>query len=185
MALSSMWQRLYLALLAVLLVAAIAAGVTFLVRKSASPGLEVIIPTATATPETKAYISGAVRSPGVYTMEADERLTDLVRKAGGALEDADLDRVNLAQQVSDQEHFYIPRYGEEMPTPGDGRIDINTASLELLKTLPGIGDVKAEAIIAYRKDSGLFQTVDDLMNVDGIGTVTYENLRDLITIRNR
>jgi len=183
MTLSSMWQRLYLALLAVLLVAAIAAGVTFLVRRSASPGLEVIIPTAT---ETKAYISGAVRSPGVYTMEADERLTDLVQKAGGALDDADLDRVNLAQRVRDQEHFYIPRQGEELPTPtpGDGRIDINTASLEQLKTLPGIGEVKAEAIIAYREANGPFQMLDELMNVDGIGPVTYENIRDLIATRN-
>ena len=178
-----MWKHLYMVLLAVLFVAAIGGGIALLVRGNASPGIGIVVPTATATPEIRAYISGAVHTPGVYTISEDERLIDLVQKAGGALEDADLDRVNLAQRVGDQEHCHIPRYGEELPTPtpGDGRIDINAATLEQLKSLPGIGDVKAKAIIDYREANGHFQTTDELMNVDGIGTVAYQNLRSLIT----
>jgi competence protein ComEA len=178
-----MWKRLYVALLAVFFVAAIGGGIALLILGNTSPGIEIIVPTATATPETRAYISGAVHTPGVYTISEGERLIDLLQKAGGALEDADLDRVNLAQWVRGQEHCHIPRFGEVLivPASGDGRININAAPLEQLKSLPGIGDVKAEAIIDYRETNGPFLTTDELMNVDGIGTITYQNLRSLIT----
>ena len=177
------WQRLYQVLLVVLLVAAVSGGVTFLVRRSAPPGVEVLIP----TPEARAYISGAVVSPGVYIMPADGRLADLVELAGGALEGADLGAVNLAQRVRDQDHFHIPRIGEVTPLaqPGSDRIDINTASLELLDTLPGIGPALARAIVDYREDNGPFETPDELINVQGIGPATYEKLRDLITVEGR
>lgn len=181
------WQRLYQVLLAVLLVAAISGGVTFLVRRSAPPGVEVLIPTPTPTEETRAYISGAVGSPGVYTVPAEGRLADLIELAGGAVEGADLDAVNLAQRVRDQDHFHIPRIGEVTPLaqPDPGRIDINTASLEQLDTLPGIGEVKAKAIVYYRELNGPFETIDELMNVEGIGPATYEKLCDLITVGGR
>jgi len=178
---------LYQALLVVLLVAAVSGGIAFLVRRSAPPGVEVLIPTPTPTEEARAYISGTVASPGVYTVPAEARLADLLQMAGGAQEGADLDAVNLAQRVRDQDHFHIPRIGEVTPLaqPGDGRIDINSASLELLDTLPGIGEVKAKAIVDYRERKGPFETTDELMNVEGIGPATYEKLRDLITVGGR
>ena len=181
------WQRMYQLLLVVLLVAAVGGGVAFLVLRSAPPGVEVLMPTPTPTREARAYISGAVASPGVYTVPAGARLADLLELAGGALEGADLDAVNLAQRVRDQDHFHIPRIGEVTPliTPEPDKININTASLELLDTLPGIGEVKAKAIVHYRERNGPFETTDELMNVEGIGPATYEKLRDLITVGGR
>jgi len=173
---------MYQLLLVVLLVAAVSGGVAFLVRRSAPPGIEVLMP----TPEARAYISGAVASPGVYTVPAEARLADLVELAGGAVEGADLGAVNLAQRVNDEDHFHIPRIGEVTPlASGPGRIDINSAPLEELDTLPGIGEVKARAILDYREHNGLFETTDELMNVEGIGPATYEKLRDLITVGGR
>lgn len=184
MRLSPIWYRLYRVLLVVLVIVAVSGGIAFLVRRTVSPGVEIVIPTATPTVDARAYITGAVRSPGVYTVKQGERLADLVEKAGGALEEADLDRVNLAQSVEDEDHFYIPRRGEELPTatPGGGRININSASVEVLMALPGIGEVKAKAIVDYREQNGPFQTTDELMNVSGIGPATYENIHDLITV---
>ncbi len=181
---SPTWHRLYQVLLVVLVIVAVSGGIAFLVRRTVSPGVEIVIPTATPTVEARAYISGAVGSPGVYAVEQGERLADLVEKAGGALEEADLERVNLAQSVKDEAHFHIPRRGEELPTatPGSGRIDINTASVEALMALPGIKEAKAQAIVDYREQNGPFQTTDELMNVSGIGPVIYENVHDLITV---
>lgn len=178
------WQRLYQLLLTVLLVAAVSGGVAFLARRSVPSGVEVLIPTPTPTQEAKAYISGAVVSPGVYPVPAGARLADLVEMAGGPLENADLGAVNLAQRVRDEDHFHIPRIGEVTPVArtSPGKIDINTASAEELETLPGIGETLARAIVDYRERNGPFQTTDELMNVERIGPATYEKLRDLITV---
>jgi len=180
----SWWKRSYIVLLAALFIAAVAMGMALLMRRSTSPGLELVLPTSTPTPDARAYVSGAVGAPGVYLVQPDDRLADLVERAGGALDDADLSRVNLAQRVQDQDHFHIPRVGEVLPTPTAGKIlvNVNTASVQELTALPGIGEVKAGAIISYRESRGPFQAKDELMNVDGIGPSTYEGLRDLITV---
>jgi len=180
----SWWKRFYVVLLAALLIAAIATGTALLVRHGTSPGLELVLSTSTPTPDARAYVSGAVGVPGVYLVQPGDRLGDLVERAGGALDDADLSSVNLAQRVQDQDHFHIPRVGESLPapTPGKTLLNVNTASMQELMTLPGIGEVKAKAIVACREGQGPFQTIDELMNVDGIGPSTYEGLRDLITV---
>ena len=167
-----------------LLTAAIAGGVFTLVRQPSPGSVEVLLPTPTPEPEIKVYINGAVRQPGVYQVDGGDRLADVVTLAGGLTEDADPTRVNLALLVKDEAHFYIPRPGEPLPTPslGTARVNINTASAEELQTLYGIGEQKASDILEYRQQNGPFLRVEDLLKVNGIGSKTLEDLRELITV---
>lgn len=174
-----MARNAYLFLLLVLFLAALSGGVLLLLRHTSRPAVEVLPPAAR---ELKVYISGAVASPGVYSLREGDRLEDALRAAGGPLEDADISRVNLALRVKDQDHFHIPRVGEALAPSTGGKIDINTAPVELLETLPGIGRVKAQAIVRYREEKGPFRSVEELLNVEGIGPVTYERLRELVTV---
>lgn len=141
--------------------------------------------------ESKAYVTGAVERPGLYTIREGDRLADLIDLAGGITEDADMQAVNLAVRVKDQDHWTVPRVGEPTVVPSDddsvdeatGKVDINTADAELLETLPGIGEARAEAIIRYREEHGQFKHVDDIVAVPGIGSSTLEGLRDLVEVR--
>jgi competence protein ComEA len=153
-----------------------------------------------ADSQLRIYISGAVLNPGVYALQAGDRLVDGLAVAGGATEDADLSQVNLARRIRDEEHYHIPRVGESLPpvsttTDGlllsptlasaqtsKGLIDLNTATVDLLVTLPGIGPVKAMAIVDYRNQNDGFRSIEDIINVPGIGTATYENIRHLVTV---
>ena len=142
------------------------------------------------------HVCGAVNDPGVYYLEGGSRVYEAVEMAGGLLEDAAQEYVNLARELSDGEQIYIPTYEEaseqglEIGSAGsstdssasDGLININTATSEELQTLPGIGQTKAEAIIAYREDNGDFSSIEDITNVSGIGESTYENIKDYITV---
>lgn len=145
----------------------------------------------------KVDVKGAVSKPGVYTAQLGERVIDLVERAGGFLDDADQTKINLSQKVSDEMVIYVPIVGEDVETVeqmanfsqptekasnSDGKVNINHADSAMLQTLPGIGAGKAEAIIEYRETNGPFQTVEDLMNVSGIGEKTFEKLKDSITI---
>ena len=145
-------------------------------------------------------IKGAVKNPGVYQAEADMRVIDIIDLAGGLSETADADTVNLSQRVADQMVIYIPAIGEEADRPitvaenplaeqesgngvtGTEKVDINTADAVLLQTLNGIGEKKAALIIAYREENGSFQTIEDIMEVSGIGEKTFEGLKNLITV---
>ncbi|MBI4282764.1 MAG: ComEA family DNA-binding protein [Chloroflexi bacterium] len=169
----------------VLFIAAFGGGVFTLVRQSSPVPVEILLPTATPQPEIKVYVNGAVHSPGVYAASEGDRLEDILLLAGGLTEDADPVRVNLALRVSDEAHFYIPSIGEAVPTssPVPGKLDINAASVEELQTLPGIGPVKASAIVKYRQENGPFTRVEDLLLVPGIGPKTLEDLREFITVR--
>jgi competence protein ComEA len=149
-------------------------------------------PEATATPcPLRVYVSGAVQQPDVYTLPPGSIVKDAILAAGGATDDADLDRINLALAVTDGQHIYVPRAGEENPpieppsaqaAPG-GKININTADLAALESLPGIGPVMAQRIMDYRKTHGPFAEVEDIMDVSGIGPSTLEQIRDLITTK--
>ena len=107
--------------------------------------------------------------------------------AGGTTEQADLSQVNLALRVQDEDHFHIPRLGENLDAEGanggDGLLDLNQASAAELATLPGIGPVKAQAIVDYRQEHGPFQRMEDLLLVSGIGSTTLEEVRDLVAVR--
>lgn len=155
------------------------------------------------------YVTGEVVNPGVYTVSAGERLTNVVELAGGATENADLDRINLAAYVSDAAHYRIPAIGET----GDGTantaggdtavsdgtgtandeaaavcavpVNINTATAECLETLPGIGSVRAQSIVAHREQAGPFVTTDGITAVSGIGDGIYGRVADMITVNSR
>ena len=170
-----------------LIFVAIAAGLVLFVKNytNDSPGVEILLPTDTPPAEIQVYISGAVASPGVYRLTDGDRLADAVELAGGATEDAVLSQVNLARQLKDEDHFHIPKVGEaEQNLNGTGEvnslIDLNTASVSQLETLPGIGPVRAQAIVDYRETNGLFEAIEDVINVRGIGNATYESIRDVI-----
>ncbi len=179
-------NSVYRVALVLLTLAALAGGVFFVVRATSSgPALEILLPTPTSTPELRVYVSGEVHNPGVYTLASGDRIVDALEAAGGATQNADLSRVNLAQRVRDQDDFLIPSLGLE--ASGDtadavAKINLNSASLEKLISLPGIGPVRAQAIVAYREANGPFVRVDQIMAVEGIGPATYEAVRDLVTV---
>jgi competence protein ComEA len=168
-----------------LLIAALGGGIFTLVRRSSPGSIEVLLPTSTPQPEIKVYINGAVRKPGVYLVYVEDRLEDVLVMAGGLTEDADPARVNLALRVRDEAHFYMPRIGEAIPTtsPVSGKLNINTASVEELQALPGIGVVKASDIVKYRQENGPFSREEDLLLVPGIGPNILEDLLEFITVR--
>jgi competence protein ComEA len=159
------------------------------------------LPTARPTPSPSppplvVYVSGAVVQTGVYALAPDARVADALAAAGGATPDANLDHINLARRIHDEEHVHIPRHGEPTqpaPTPllahtsppagsATGKVNINTASAAELDALPGIGPSYAERIVAYRESNGPFAQIEDIQNVPGIGPVTFEQIRDLITV---
>lgn len=150
------------------------------------------LPTATATPgPVRCHVVGAVNNPGVYTLPPAARVQDAISAAGGPGEDADLEQVNLATIVQDQQQIIIPAQGAaaDPSTTGTDQekdapaiIDINTADNEMLQTLPGIGPALSARIIDYRNANGPFETIEDLLAVKGIGEKTLEKLRPWITI---
>lgn len=163
-----------------------------MVRQSAADdAIEIVLPIATPVVEAKlkAYVSGAVQTPGVYTLGEGDRLLDLIGLAGGALNEAELSGINLAVKVSDEDHWHIPQIVEAMPeqvsisADRSGRVDLNSASLDALVTLPGIGSTKANSIISYRDQHGPFPSVDVLMEVKGIGRSTLSSLDGLVVAR--
>ena len=142
------------------------------------------------------HICGAVDKPGIYLLEPGSRLYQAVEAAGGFAECAGEEYLNLADTLSDGEKIYIPTIQEaeeeNLPkhtresgvteTVNASRVNINTASAELLCTLPGIGEGKAENIIAYREDRGRFQAIEDIMKVDGIKAGLFQKIKDKIEV---
>lgn len=139
-------------------------------------------------PETEAeilvHVCGAVHVPGVYRMAADARVYQAVEAAGGFLEEAQTGAVNLAAGLTDGQQVWIPEEGETavgMAQAADGKISINRATKDELMQLPGIGESRAEAIIAYRTENGNFLRPEDIMLVPGIKEAAYAKLKDRIT----
>ena len=147
------------------------------------------------------HICGAVKSPGVYALPAGSRLGEAVEAAGGLLPEACQDYCNLAQIVSDGMQYRIPTedealeggislaglpetaQGDQSAYDSQGLLDINLATAAELMELPGIGQTRADAIIAYRDDHGAFACKEDIMQVTGIKGATYEKIEDYITTR--
>ena len=123
-------------------------------------------------------------------MKSGDRVKDALDAAGGLTDEADSQKVNLAQRVEDQMVIVVPKVGEEATeipagvmskeAAKDGKVNINTATVEELKTLKGVGEKKAEAIIEYRKKNGSFKTKEDLMKVRGIGKKLFESFQERI-----
>lgn len=137
-------------------------------------------------------ISGAVNSPGVYKANEKTRLFQVIEKAGGLSEDADIDAVNQASFVKDGDKILIPSKSQSSDSQegssggdegitADGKVNLNKATKEQLMSLNGIGQVMADRILEYRGTSR-FESVEDLKSVKGIGTVTFNNLKDHVTV---
>ena len=135
-------------------------------------------------------VKGAVKHPGVFETTKDKRVKDLIEEAGGLLEDADTSTLNLSQKVKDQMVIYVLKHGEKpkqisysgtSSSSGDV-ININTANLEQLMKISGVGKTKAEAIISYREKNGDFKKKEDITKVHGIGKATFEKIKDKIEV---
>lgn len=133
------------------------------------------------------YVSGWVATPGVVEMAEGAIVADAIAAAGGAIEGALLDEVNLARPLVEGDHLQIPGPGESMTATGggegeDGLIAINHADASTLEDLPGVGPVLAERIVAHREANGPFATVEDLLEVPGIGEAKLAAMRDSISV---
>lgn len=198
----------WLTLLTGVLIGLLAAGLILLISLP-DQGNPIILnpaPTITATaypkptqtpPAIYVLIKGEVSQPGEYEIEKDSRLSDLIKLAGGLTNKADTLRVNTVLMVRDGDYFFIPTVDEIIPetarnAPGNNPfgnntffeypIDLNTASQAELESLPGIGPAKANDIIGFREKFGGFNSIDDLLNVPGIGQMTLETIRELIKV---
>ena len=185
-------KTITLFILVALLIASLSAGIGMLVkaRDGKGPGLEILLPTNTVPPQMKVYVSGRVAAPGVYALKEGDRLVDAIAAAGGPEEGARLGCINLALRVFEQDHFQVPGPGDPCQSspaaaeaaPDDSRIDLNTASPELLEDLPRIGEALARAIVAHREANGPFSSTEQVMDVIGIGTGIYKGIRDMVYV---
>jgi len=157
-------------------------------------------PATTVATEIVVHVAGEVARPGVYRLDPAARVDDAVAAAGGPTAGADHARVNLAAPLADGERVFVPAVGQQVPevavgstpstpTAPDGGgagaavpVNVNTASLEELDTLPGVGPATAQAIIDHRTQHGPFSSVDQLLDVRGIGDAKLAELRDRVTV---
>ena len=149
------------------------------VSSSPSPAVSLIVD-----------VAGAVHQPGVYEFAEGDRVIDAIERAGGSIPKADLSLLNLAAPLADGTQILVPKAGPPgagvpggaAPGSTSGLININSASTTELESLSGIGEVLAATIVEYRDQNGPFTSVDDLMDVSGIGPATLEEIRDQVTV---
>jgi competence protein ComEA len=193
----SLSRRQLLAGAAVAVVLLILAG-RLLLRPGASASVRVapVVPAAAvASPSAAAKavvvdVVGAVRRPGLYRLTEGARIADALDRAGGATPRAQLELVNLAAPIADGEQIVVPRRGAAAPTAAGGSgtasgtptgpVHLNTATLEQLDALPGVGPVTAQKILDYRQEHGAFGSVDELDAIPGIGPARLGQLRELV-----
>jgi competence protein ComEA len=151
-----------------LVVVIVIGGIVFWSRYSGSQSIEI---TLSSEPEWQGtvYIGGMVNNPGFYPVKAGDSLQSVIQAAGGTINAADLSGLKI----------YVPQIGEKTQPQ---KVDINRAEAWLLEVLPGIGEVKAQAIIDYRCQNGPFHNINELTKVEGIGAATYEQIKLLITV---
>ena len=138
--------------------------------------------------EITIHIIGEVKYPGIVVLKNGQRIVDAIEAAGGETEEADLNKLNLAQLLNDGDKIYVPNKSDEIEdykdtTGKSSTVNLNTATLEELTSLPGIGESTAQKIIDYRKQNGKFKAIEDLKNVSGIGESKFDNIKDKITVR--
>ncbi len=134
------------------------------------------------------HVCGEVQNPGLYSFPEGSRVYDAVEAAGGFTKEADQDSVNLAMSLMDEGKVYIPsledknELSDAASHPSDGKVNLNTATLDDLMSLPGIGAKRAEAILALRKAKGSFQKVEELLEADGIKEGIYEQIKGFVKV---
>lgn len=169
-------------------------------KETVQPSPSVVTKDTTTNQKIYVYICGQIKKPGVYTMTPGARVDDVVKQAGGMTKEASLSSVNLAAVVTDEQQIYIPSKEEINATKsersatvqkGTGqataaqpseKININTASKSELMSLPGIGERKAESILAYRSAKGSFSSIEELTKVDGIKSGVLNKIKEKITV---
>ena len=166
-------------------------------RSTETPGTPVTAPTPTTTkpPTPQAtlvvHVAGKVRRPGLIHTKSGNRVADALEAAGGALPGTDLTTLNLARPLTDGEQILVGTPNNVPPTTSTSRptapsatgpIDLNTATLDQLDDLPGVGPVLAQRILDYRTEHGRFTTIDQLQEVSGVGTKKYEDLKPHVRI---
>ncbi len=162
--LNKFWTPVIIFLIAIIVIG----GIVVWAQYSGSQSIEISTPTVQELPG-EIYIGGAIGSPGFYPLKTGDSMGALIQAAGGTTGSADLAQLKL----------YIPEVGEaEKPQ----KVNINRAEVWLLEALPGIGETRAQAIIDYRHQNGLFHNINELTKVDGIGITTYERIKHLVTV---
>lgn len=193
-----MKQVLYV-LLGVLAGFVLAGGLLYVMRAPA--GEPIVLQPAPTEKPIAVHVIGAVPRPGLYEFPEGARVQDAIDAAGGLLAEADPGSINLAALLEDGQQLDIPYAAGSEPVQGSNNsfaqplpteaptagaqdlININTATAEELDSLPGIGPTTALKIIDYRNQNGPFNSIEDIMNVSGIGPSTFENIKDLITVQ--
>ncbi len=151
-------------------------------RDIASRNIAVAIPTVTPEP-LQVYVAGAVINPGLVTLPAGSLAAAAVEAAGGPAEDADLEALNLAAPLLPNQQLVVPRQETEAATPAAATaLNINTATVADLESLPHIGPTRAQQIVTYREEHGPFASKEDLQNVSGIGPATFADIEPYITV---
>ena len=187
-------DRRHVIVAAIVLFVVLALGGRLLLRRGESVPLPVHAaapaPTAHASARESrlfVHVVGAVRHPGLYRLAPGSRVADAVVRAGGATRKAQLELVNLAAPIADGEQIVVPRRGAAgvavlggAGTAPTGPVHLNTATLEQLDALPGVGPVTAQKILDYRQKHGAFGSVDELDAIPGIGPARLDGLRDLV-----
>lgn len=191
-------HRLYILMFSLTL--AVLVGIVYVMRRP-EPRTIIITTPAPASTESvgmiQVQVSGAIIQPGVYKITLGSRIADAIDLAGGARPDADLGDINLAGKLSDGDSILVPSLPDRSSSPiqitriptqpltpsSMNLIDINTASVDQLDSLPNIGPVLAQRIVDYRNAQGPFKNIDEIMNVKGIGAAMFEGFKDLISVK--
>jgi competence protein ComEA len=168
---SNYLEKYWLIIVAFLLVSILTGGIILAVKQSSHRPVEItLLPASPLQYDGDIYIGGAVANPGLYPLRQGDTIESLIQTAGLA-QDADTKQIEL----------YVPKAGE-LSNPQ--KIDLNRAEVWLLDALPGIGPGRAQAIVDYRNQNGPFRIVEDLLNIQGIGESTLDEMRDFITVND-
>ena len=151
--------------------------------------------------EITVYVSGEVNNPGIVTLKSDDRLADAVKILGGVTKKADMNNIKLAIKLEDEMHYIIPKKGDKTNNSNQAtntnvnnnqvanetnsqntKVNINTASIQELDTIPGVGEATANKILSYREENGNFKNIEEIKNVNGIGDKKYENMKEFICV---
>jgi competence protein ComEA len=183
------WLERYRWLVIGLMTAPLLIGIGILVdRQLQGPQpLEINLDQTPSAAEIQVYVSGAVNRSGVYFLSDGDRWIDAVEAAGGPAADADLEAVNLALRLQDEDQVLVPRLGEgaalgSAQAPRDERININTASAATLDDLPGIGEVRSQRIVDSRERNGPFSRIEELVERELIPQSVFDDIREMITV---
>jgi competence protein ComEA len=183
-------DRRSVVVVALVLFSLLALGGRTLLRDRGSPVTPPLVRPAAAHPSPSGrgplyvHVVGGVRHPGLYRLPQGSRVADALARAGGATPKAQVELVNLAAPLADGQQIVVPRRGAlaaaGVSGPTGGPVHLNTATLEQLDALPGVGPVTAQKILAYRQDHGAFGSVDELDAVSGIGPARLDELRKVV-----